>query len=242
MSRQVLAIIPARSGSKGVPNKNIRLLGGHPLLAWSIIAAQLTQNISRIIVSTDSEEYAEVARRYGAEVPYLRPAAIASDEAQDIGFIMHALLWLAEHEGDIPELLVHLRPTNPIREPSLIDSAIELMWADPRATSLCSAHEVAHPPCKYYKLNADNTFTGLMGEEYLSLPRQQCPKAYHGNGYVDILQTRHILQNGSLYGSRRLAFLTPPNWDIDSPQEFEAVAQSGIEDTILKRELDKLIA
>ena len=223
MSNEVYAIIPARAGSKGVPNKNIKLLAGYPLLAWSIAAAKLSKHITRIIVSTDSEEYAEIARQYGAEVPFLRPRAIATDNAQDIGFIMHTLLWLAEHENSVPDMLVHLRPTSPLRDPTYIDAAIELIREHPEATSLCSAHEVAHPPCKYFQMNADGTFSGLMGEQYISLPRQQCPKAYQGNGHVDILLSNHILATGSLYGTHRLAFLAPPCGDIDSMIDFNDI-------------------
>ena len=221
-TNNIVAIVPARSGSKGIVNKNIMPVAGHPLIAWSIAAARLCKHIDRVIVSTDSEEYAAVARKYGAEVPFLRPAVISTDTAQDIGFLMHALLWLAEHEGRVPSLIVHLRPTSPDRDPSIMDQAIEKFLEHPEATSLCSAHEVAHPPCKYFTLNADGTFSGLMGEEFMSLPRQQCPNAYQGNGYIDILRSKQILESGKLYGLKRLAFFSPQCFDIDDKTDLMA--------------------
>lgn len=241
MKPVVYAIIPARAGSKGIKNKNIRLLKGHPLLAWSIAAAKLSKNIDRVIVSTDSMEYAEISKKYGAEVPFLRPSAIATDRAMDIGFIMHALLWFAEHNNIVPEYLVHLRPTSPFRDPQVIDQAIEKIVNTPHATSLCSATEVAHPPCKYFKLNEDETFSGLMGEEFVSLPRQVCPKAYQGNGYVDILKGQRILETGNLYGDKRLAFLTDICGDIDSENDYHTLSESHISSVLLK-ELDRIIS
>lgn len=222
VKQKVYAIIPARSGSKGVPDKNIALLGGHPLLAWSIMAARLSKCVDRVVVSTDSEKYAGVARKYGADVPFLRPSVISGDFAQDIGFFMHALLWFAEKESEIPDFLVHLRPTTPVRTPAVIDEAVSKLLADNEATSIISAHEAAHPPCKCFQQNSDGTLSGLFGEEYVSWPRQQCPKAYQGNGIVDVLRSQHILDTGTLYGKRRLALLTPPSIDIDSAADLLA--------------------
>lgn len=219
----IYAIIPARSGSKGIANKNIKNFAGHPLMAWSIAAARLSKYIDRVIVSTDSIEYAMVARHYGAETPFIRPAVISTDASQDIGFIIHALLWFAEHEGNIPDILVHLRPTTPLRDPAVIDKAIEKFRDCSCATSLCSAHKVVHPPCKYFKLNDDGTFSGLMGEEMISLPRQECPQAYQSNGYVDILKSQRILETGNLYGTKRIAFITPFCTDIDCHDEFDLI-------------------
>lgn len=216
---EVWAIIPARSGSKGVPGKNVRRLGGHPLLAWSIRAALLSRRISRVLVSTDSEEYARLARDYGAETPFLRPAELAGDQALDAEFMLHALDWLAKHEGRQPAYLVHLRPTSPLRRPEVVDQAIDLFLADPRASSLCSAHEVS-PPAKYFKLNPDGSFSAFIDEKYISLPRQQCPKAYAPNGYVDVLKSGQILAGPSIYGPRRLALVTEATPDIDTEEDW----------------------
>ena len=107
---KIYAIIPARGGSKGVPRKNIRLVGGHPLIAYSIVAARQCRRIDRVIVSTDSPEIADIARAYGAEAPFLRPPELAQDASGDIDFIRHALDWFQQHDHAEPEMLVHLRP------------------------------------------------------------------------------------------------------------------------------------
>ena len=114
----VVALVPARAGSKGVPNKNIRSLAGHPLLAYSVRAGVKAGNIDRVIVSTDSAEYADIAKRYGGEAPFLRPAPLAGDRSSDYEFIAHALDWMQQNEKRLPDLIVHLRPTTPLREAS----------------------------------------------------------------------------------------------------------------------------
>jgi CMP-N-acetylneuraminic acid synthetase len=123
---EILAIIPARGGSKGIPRKNIRSFASWPLIAWSIAAAKQSAYVTRVIVSTDDEEIAAVAREYGAETPFLRPAEFAQDKSTDMPLFEHALAWLAEHEGYQPEVVVQLRPTSPIRPRGLIDDAIKI--------------------------------------------------------------------------------------------------------------------
>ena len=120
----VTALIPARGGSKGVPRKNIKDLGGFPLIAYSIAAAKISKVISRIIISTDDEEVAVTAKRLGGEVPFMRPAELATDTSTDIDFVHHAMEWLQQNEGHIPEYFVHLRPTTPLRDAELMDAAI----------------------------------------------------------------------------------------------------------------------
>ncbi|HQC21081.1 MAG TPA: acylneuraminate cytidylyltransferase family protein, partial [Anaerolineaceae bacterium] len=112
---EVLALIPARGGSKGIPRKNIRDFGGAPLIAWSIAAALRAETVTRVIVSTDDEEIAAVAREWGAETPFLRPAELAQDDTTDYPVFRHALDWLAAHENYRPEVVVQLRPTSPVR-------------------------------------------------------------------------------------------------------------------------------
>src|SRR5438445_794845 len=109
----IVGIIPARGGSKGVPGKNIRLLAGYPLISYSIVAGRLASAIDQVIVSTDSEEIAEVSRRYEADVPFMRPREFASDSSPDRDFVLHALGWFSTHGIPLPDYLVHLRPTTP---------------------------------------------------------------------------------------------------------------------------------
>ncbi len=113
----VIAIIPARSGSKSVTDKNIKLLSGHPLIAYSIVAAKLSKEIKRVVVSTDSEEYAEIAKKYGAEVPFIRPEIYSKDSSTDRDFFIHAMNWFKDNENTLPEYWVQLRPTTPLRNP-----------------------------------------------------------------------------------------------------------------------------
>ena len=121
-----IAIIPARLGSKSILDKNIKLLSGHPLMAYSIATAKLSKKIKRVIVSTNSKEYADIAKQYGAEVPFIRPDEYSTDSASDRDFLVHAMNWLDENEGSVPEYWVHLRPTTPLRrDVEVIDVAID---------------------------------------------------------------------------------------------------------------------
>ena len=130
----IISVIPARSGSKGVPDKNIKLLAGKPLIAYSIAAAKKSKLINKIIVSTDSKKYANIAKKYGAEAPFLRPAELAGGKSTDYDWVNHLLNWLATNEDNNPEYLVHLRPTTPLRDPEIIDNAIEELINNLEAT------------------------------------------------------------------------------------------------------------
>jgi len=218
------AIIPARGGSKGVPGKNIRPLCGHPIIAYSIVAARACATIDRVIVSTDSEDIAEIATRYGAEVPFLRPAELAGDLSPAIDYMVHAVDQLAKLENYLPDLLVMLLPTTPLREPEKIDEAVTLLQQTPEATGLRSAHELAEPPQKM--MGMENGFlSGLFPDdprpEYYNLPRQLFPAAYHPNGYVEIVRRQTLKEDGTLYGPRVQGFITPFTVEIDTPEDFD---------------------
>ncbi|MHC4921877.1 MAG: cytidylyltransferase domain-containing protein, partial [Planctomycetota bacterium] len=218
VTAQTVAIIPARAGSKGIANKNIKPLGGYPLLAYTVVAASLCDEIDRVVVSTDSEEYAEIARRFGAEVPFLRPAALAGDASRDIDFVRHALDWFDQHEGQLPELLVHLRPTTPLRDPAQIGAAIRTLRAEGHATSLRSAHTLQEPVQKMLMLE-DGFLVELFPDDprpgASNLPRQSFPPSYHPNGYVDVLRTSFVRGGRDLHGPRILAFTTPDTREVD---------------------------
>lgn len=213
------AIIGARGGSKNVPQKNIRLIEGFPLIAYSIVAAKLTKGVERVIVSTDSEQIAEIAKKFGAEVPFLRPAELATDHSIDREFIVHALEWLQENERGIPEYLLFLRPTSPLRDPQKITEALELIKNTPDATGLRSAHISDAVPQKMFALNG-KYFTGLFPDdtrpEYHGFPRQAFPPSYKADGYTDVLKSATVLSNpDTTYGENILAFVTPDTGDID---------------------------
>ena len=220
---QVVAIIPARSGSKGVKDKNIRLLNGFPMISYTIAAAKLAKNIDRVVVSTDSEKYAEIARQYGAETPFLRPAEISGDKATDIEFMEHAINWFYENEGSVPEYWVHLRPTNPLRDCSIIDKAILGFKNDDKADSLRSAHLADVSPFKWF-LRSENgyfqTFNGISLDE-ANKPRQDFPDVYIPDGYVDLLRTAYIVKNDLLHGEKMIAFESPDCIDVDNVRDFD---------------------
>ncbi|MBM3231062.1 acylneuraminate cytidylyltransferase family protein [Candidatus Peregrinibacteria bacterium] len=221
------AIIGARSGSKNIPQKNIRPVGGFPLIAYSIVAGILTKGVKRTIVSTDLEEIAAVAKTFGADVPFLRPAELASDNAVDRDFIVHALEWLQKNEGGVPELLVFLRPTSPLRNPDSLTEAIRALNDSRDATGLRSAHKSDCVPQKMFGKNG-KFFVGLFPAdtriEYHGLPRQSFPASYKADGYVDVLRSKTLLDSPeSTYGENILAFETPDTGDIDSMSDIEYV-------------------
>ncbi|MFC1674279.1 cytidylyltransferase domain-containing protein [Candidatus Omnitrophota bacterium] len=221
---KIYSVIPARGGSKGMPEKNIKSLRGYPLIAYSIIASKLSSRIDRTIVSTDSQKIADVALSYGAEVPFLRPAEIAQDHSSDLEFIRHAINWFKEKEGAVAGLLVQLRPTTPLRIPSEIERAIAYIKVRQDASSLRSAHELSEPPQKMFQIDEKSFFKGFFPNdsrpEYYNLPRQSFSKAHHPNGYVDIIKTNFVLQNNSLHGSKILGFITSFATEVDRPEDF----------------------
>jgi len=220
----IVALIPARSGSKGVVHKNIRLLGGHQLLEWSIRACQLASLVDRIVVSTDSEQYAENVIKMGAEVPFLRPAQISTDQSTDYDFIKHALDWFSRN-GDEPDYIVHIRPTTPFRNPSLIDEAINLFIQNRRATALRSVHPMSESAYKTFEIAAAGQLkrigyssTDLDGA---NSARQSFPKTFTANGYVDVLSTQFIRKAGLIHGDHVLPFITPSVTEVDTEDDFK---------------------
>jgi CMP-N,N'-diacetyllegionaminic acid synthase len=220
---EVIALIPARAGSKGVPNKNIRPLGGHPLLDWSIQAALKAQRIDRVIVSTDSQDYADLAIRCGAEAPFLRPPAISGDRSTDYDFVIHALDWLAQHGGE-PKYIVHIRPTTPLRDAALIDQAVAAFQGHDQATALRSVHEMSESAYKAFELAPQGQLKRL-GSDSTALDaannaRQQFPATYVANGYVDVLSTAFIRKSGLLHGDWVMPFVTPAVVEVDTEEDF----------------------
>tara|TARA_B100000315_G_scaffold189527_1_gene179388 strand:- start:1512 stop:2234 length:723 start_codon:yes stop_codon:yes gene_type:complete len=227
-----MAFVPARSGSKGLINKNIKLLNGHPLLAYSVRAACLTKGIGRVVVSTDSEEYASIARKYGAETPFLRPKELAQDDSTDLDWICHALDWFEEHEGFIPRLIVHLRPTGPLRQPKVIEGAIKAIESDSMATALRSIAETPESVYKWCELDGEYltcVCTRSRDIDATSLGRQFYTKTYEPNGHVDILKSDFVIKNKKIYGDRVIGFHSPRGFmDIDNQENFDIVTLQAI--------------
>lgn len=226
---EILAVIQARGGSKGLPNKNLLPLRGHPLVAYSVASALGAARITRTIISTDSETIADVAHAYGAEAPFRRPAALAGDDAPDLPLFEHALQWLWEHERYRPEIVVQLRPTTPLRPKGLIDRAIALMQVHPAADCV---RAVTYPKQNPYKMWAP-TEEGLMDpllncefEEPYNMPRQMLPVVFWQTGHVDVIRTSTILERHSLTGRRVKPIIIEPLYciDIDEAEDLEAAA------------------
>jgi CMP-N-acetylneuraminic acid synthetase len=222
--QDILALIPARSGSKSIPDKNIRAFAGKPLLAHSIEHARAARCTGRVIVSTDSEAYAEIARSYGAETPFLRPESLARDESTDLAVFLHALDWLRDHEGWQPDIVVHLRPTYPNRDPHDIDRVVEILRRD---DSLDSVRTVAPAPATPYKMwtrDAGGLLTPVVdrGDEAYNQPRQALPQVFLQNACIDAVRSRVIVERRSMTGRRIFGYVAEENLDIDTYEDLEA--------------------
>ena len=217
---EVLAIIPARGGSKGIPRKNIRLFSGFPLIAWSIAAALQAETVTRIIVSTDDEEIASVAREWGAETPFLRPAEFAQDQTTDLPVFEHALKWLAENENYHSELVVQLRPTSPIRPRDCVDAAVRTLLAHPDADSVRGVVPSGQNPHKMWRLpqGVDGPMKNLLDvpglDEPYNAPRQILPQVYWQTGHIDAIRVKTIL-SGSMSGETIYPLVIDPRYTVD---------------------------
>ena len=229
-SPEILALIPARGGSKGIPHKNLVPLLGKPLIAYTIEQALASRFITRTIVSTDDEEIAAVARQFKAEVPFMRPAEFAQDRSLDFEVFWHALNWLKEYEGYNCDLVVHMRPTGPVRRVTLIEDAIELMLAHPEADALRSVSTPSQTPYKMWSIE-DGYLQPLLKvegvEEPYCLPRQALPPVYWQNGYIDIIRPKTILEKRLMAGKAILPFVTKePILEIDYSDSLPLVEEA----------------
>lgn len=222
---KILAIIPARSGSKSVPHKNIRLINGKPMLAYSIEHAQNSKYINRIILSTDSKEYADIGQKYGAEVPFIRPAEFATDTALDIDVFYHALNYLKTKENYIPDIVVQLRPTYPIRNAEDIDNMIEIMLNNTDIDSVRSISPAKEIPFKMWTQDASGKLKPICKEipECYNMPRQELPAAYYQNACIDVIKGNVILEEKSMSGKNIQGYIMKDNFDIDTEEDFKLV-------------------
>ena len=234
-SQDALVIIPARGGSKSIPRKNIKDFAGYPLIAYSIAAGLAADSITRVIVSTDDEEIAEVARNYGAEVPFLRPEEFSRDNTPDLPVFQHALEWLQSNEEYRPNIVVQLRPTSPLRRKELIDQAVLRLLERPEADSIRTICIPFQNPYKMWRISADGFMKPLLSidlPEPYNLPRQALPEIYWQTGYVDAAWSETILDKNSMTGDAILPLVIgAEEWiDIDSPDDWvraERLFESG---------------
>ncbi len=219
----ILALIPARGGSKGIPKKNITPFCGRPLIAQTIETARNAGVFNRIVVSTDDAKIAEVANECGAEVPFMRPSKLAGDEIKDFPVFQRALRWLIDHQDWHTDIVVGLRPTNPLRTVDDIKLGLE-KFASGDFESLRSACIAEHHPYRMVRIK-DNVAQPLLPEEAPIIPyrRQELPDIYRWNGLVDIMWARNFLTDNTMFGNRIGVLITPRNRSIDIDDPFDLV-------------------
>ncbi len=236
---EILALIPARGGSKGIPRKNIKSFAGYPLIAWSIAAAKRSELVTRVIVSTDDEEIAAVAREWGAETPFLRPAELAQDKTTDLPVFEHALKWLEEVEGYRPEIAIQLRPTSPIRPKGMVDDAIRILLEHKDADCVRGVVPAGQNPFKMWRFNGEgkplNPLLEVPGiAEPYNAPRQILPPVYWQTGHIDAIRVSTIVEKKSLTGDVIYPLVIDPKYTVDIDTlpdwaKYESVVYSGLE-------------
>jgi CMP-N,N'-diacetyllegionaminic acid synthase len=223
--REVLAVVPARGGSKGIPRKNLAPVNEIPLIAHSIRHALESPSITRIIVSTEDEEIADVARKFGAEVPFRRPRALADDHVLDHPVFRHVLETLKNDHYE-PALVVHLRPTSPFRRIEWIEEAIAQLTAQPTADSVRSVSRPSQHPYRMFTIAGDGFLRPLMQHEHPApyvLRRQDLPPVYYYNCVLDVTRPATILEKGSMTGDRILPYVIPEDdiIDVDTRRDLD---------------------
>lgn len=235
----VLGLIGIRSGSKGVPDKNILKLGNKPLVAWIIDAANKSSQINRVIVSSDSKRYAEIAKNWGAEAPFLRPLALADDFSTDYDYVRHTLDWLSDKEKYQPEIVVRLMATVPFQTSGDIDAAVTMLKEDPTADSVVIISEARQHPLKALRvIHSDKNarllpYFGESGRDVTGTIRQSYEKAYF-RANVIAFRRQVVYETKSLTGEIVRPYIIPQERaiDIDSKADFalaEQVLANGFE-------------
>ncbi len=225
VQRTVLGIVPARGGSKGIARKNIRLLGGRPLIAYTASAALTSACLSRVLLSTDAPEIAEIGKAVGLDVPFLRPAEFALDSTPMIDVVLHAIRWL-QSRGDEYDAICLLQPTSPLRSAHTIDRCISQLW-ERNVESVISIRPVPqdyNPHWVYFE--TPNGLLQLSTGDSEPIPgRQQLPPAYHRDGSVFAAKTQAVVAHGSLYGKRTVGVVSPEQeaFDLDTEEQWEAL-------------------
>ncbi len=213
-----IALIPARSGSKRIPGKNLRLLNGHPLIAYSIVSAIKSNIFSRVLVSTDSEEIIQVSRKYGAEIPGLRPKKLARDDSPDIEWVNYAIEnWIDPNSNP---LLAIIRPTSPLRKPGTLQDAFSKFESNPWADSLRAMERVSQHPGKMWRVNENLAATPFLPQESNqtpthSRPTQSLEELFVQNASLEVTSVESVLKNGTISGKKVLSYSMPGREGFD---------------------------
>jgi CMP-N,N'-diacetyllegionaminic acid synthase len=225
LHRSVLGIVPARGGSKGIPRKNVRLLCGKPLIAYTAAAARKSSRLTRVLLSTDDPEIARIGKESGLDVPFLRPAELAQDATPMIDVVLHAIRWAQEH-GERYDAICLLQPTSPLRSAETIDHCLDALWQHDVDTVV----SVRPVPTEYnphwvFFQNSDGMLQPSMPRSEPIPSRQQLPPAYHRDGNVFAAKTQIVIERGSLYGDKILGVLSPEGeaCDLDTEEQWQAL-------------------
>lgn len=219
---RILGLIPAREGSKGIPGKNIRILGHQPLIAYSIKDGLASEKLTKVAVSTDGEKISEIAKSYGGEVPFLRPKELAQDKTPSIDVVLHALDFF-EQNGEVFDAVCLLQPTSPFRPKGFIDACIQ-KFVDTHADSLISVLEVPHEynPHWTFKMDPEGSLSIATGEPTLIPRRQELPMAYHRDGSVYISKVSLIREHRVLVGGKTVGQLSDKSYyaNLDTQEDW----------------------
>jgi len=221
----IVAVIPARGGSKGIPRKNLTTILGKPLIAYTVEAALRAQTLDRILVSTDDEHIRAVSQGYGAEAPFLRPPHLATDTASGISVLQHAIMYLAEQEDYLADIVVCLQPTSPLRSAEDIDAGVRLC-IDAGADSVVSLCQAKHHPYWMKKI-VDGRVSPLMSKNETHYTRRQdLPSVYQLNGALYVTRTNVLIDENRVLGKYTAPYIMPPerSIDIDTPDDLKFAA------------------
>ena len=219
-NKSVLAFIPARSGSKSIPNKNLNKIAGQEMLGYTIQAAQDSQVCDRIIVSTDDDEISAVARKYGAEVPFHRPNNLASDSAHMIDVIKHGMNWIEKNDQKY-DIFLYLQPTNPLRKGHHIQEAFQIFF-DNGANSVASVNKTRHIPGRTSPLPEDGRMNNFVDKATMQQNRQELEQYYELNGAIELIRWDVMKAEWNWYGEKSYAYIIPDPYglDIDTPLDM----------------------
>ncbi len=219
--RKILALIPARGGSKGIPQKNIKILNGKPLIAWTIETALQSKYIDHIVVSTDNEKIATISKQFKASVPFLRPKELAQDDSKSIDAILHCINWLKGNNEEY-DILILLQPTSPLRISTDIDKSIEILF-EKKADSIVSVCKTEHNPLWSNTLPSDRRMNEFLKKDLINTNRQRLPEFYRLNGAVYAAWIYYVVNNLSFFGENTFAYIMPAerSVDVDSYIDFE---------------------
>lgn len=229
-NKKIIAIIPARGGSKRLPGKNIKKLVGKPLIGWTIEAALKSKYLHRVVVSTEDEKIAEVSKKFGAEI-IKRPNYLATNTAKMIDVFSHTLKFFSKKKY-IPDIVILLQPASPLRDEGDIDKAIRLFLRN-KAESVVSVCEVEYPPYWHFKIE-NKYLKPIFGYKYLKMRRQDLLKSYTPNGAIYITTPRALLKYKSFYSSKTLPYIMPPEKSIDIDNELDFRLAELIKNKIIK--------